>query len=255
MLAEAQGRKDGVRRILAVEDDPDLLRLIARELTAAGFEVWPAASAERALELIEERGLPHLGLIYILLPGLDGLELCRRLQEWSDLPVVFLTAVDEEETVVDAIQRFAEDYIVKPFSPREMVARVERVLRRIGDFAYALAPVVPVDGRLAVDFAHQRALVDGLPVPLTATETKLLYVLLRSAGRVVETSFLLRRLWPVDEVYEDTLRVHIHRLRGKIEPTPSRPRYIVTERGTGYRFPLPAKPAGPAGAAPAGAAR
>jgi DNA-binding response OmpR family regulator len=241
MLAEAQGRKDGVRRILAVEDDPDLLRLIARELTAAGFEVWPAASAERALELIGERGLPHLGLIDILLPGLDGLELCRRLQEWSDLPVVLLTSIDEEETVVAAIQRFAEDYIVKPFKPREMVARVERVLRRIGDFAYCLQPVVPVDERLAFDLAHQRAIVLGRPVPLTATETKLLYVLLRNAGRVVETAFLLRRLWPSDEVFEDTLRVHIHRLRGKIEPTPSRPRYIVTERGTGYRFPLPAK--------------
>jgi DNA-binding response OmpR family regulator len=210
MLDAAQGGRDGARRILAVEDDPDLLRLIGRELTGAGFEVWPAPTAERALELVGERGLPHLAV------------------------------VDKEETVVDAIKRFAEDYIVKPFSPREMVARVERVLRRIGDFAYTLAPVVPVDGRLAVDFAHQRALVDGRPVPLTATETKLLYVLLRSAGRVVETPFLLRRLWPVDEVYEDTLRVHIHRLRGKIEPTPARPRYIVTERGAGYRFPLPA---------------
>ncbi|HEV7515394.1 MAG TPA: response regulator transcription factor [Thermoanaerobaculia bacterium] len=240
MLADVQGRKDGVRRILAVEDDPDLLRLIARELTAAGFEVWPAASAERALELIAERGLPHLGLIDILLPGLDGLELCRRLQEWSDLPVILLTAVAEEETVVAAIQRFAEDYIVKPFKPREMVARVERVLRRIGDFAYCLQPVVPVDDGLAVDLAHQRAFVLGRPVPLTATETKLLYVLLRNAGRVVETAFLLRRLWPSDEVFEDTLRVHIHRLRGKIEPTPSQPRYIVTERGLGYRFPLPA---------------
>ncbi len=249
MLAEAQGGRDGARRILAVEDDADLLRLIVRELDRAGFEVWPAPSAERALEIVGERGLPHLALVDILLPGLDGLSLCRRLQEWSDLPIVLLTAVDEEETVVDAIQRFAEDYIVKPFSPREMVARVERVLRRIGDFAYTLAPVVPVDGHLAVDFAHQRALVDGAPIPLTATETKLLYVLLRSAGRVVETPFLLRRLWPVDEVYEDTLRVHIHRLRGKIEPTPSRPRYIVTERGAGYRFPLPS------GGAPAGAAR
>jgi DNA-binding response OmpR family regulator len=240
MLAEAQGRKDGMRRILAVEDDPDLLRLIARELTAAGFEVWPAGSAERALELIAERGLPHLGLIDILLPGLDGLELCRRLQEWSDLPVVLLTSIDEEETVVAAIQRFAEDYIVKPFKPREMVARVERVLRRIGDFAYTLQPVVPIDERLAVDLAHQRALVLGRPVALTATETKLLYVLMRNAGRVVETAFLLGRLWPSDEVFEDTLRVHIHRLRGKIEPTPSRPLYIVTERGVGYRFPLPA---------------
>ena len=242
MLAETHGGRDGVRRILAVEDDPDLLRWIARELTAAGFEVWPAASAERALELVDERGLPHLALVDILLPGLDGLELCRRLQEWSDLPVVLLTSVDAEETVVAAIQRFAEDYVVKPFKPRELVARVERVLRRIGDFAYCLQPVMPVDASLAIDFAHQRALVLGRPVSLTATETKLLHVLLRNAGRVVETAFLLRRLWPLDEVFEDSLRVHVHRLRAKIEPDPSRPRYIVTERGVGYRFPLPAIP-------------
>jgi DNA-binding response OmpR family regulator len=238
-ISEHRSDRERARRILAVDDDSDLLRLIARELTAAGFTVWPAASAERALELVEERGLPHLALIDILLPGINGLELCHRLQEWSDLPVVLLTSIDEEETVVDSIQRFAEDYIVKPFKPREMVARVERVLRRIGDFAYCLEPVVPIDGRLAVDFAHQRALVEGRAVALTSTETKLLYVLMRNAGRVVETPFLLRRLWPVDEVFEDTLRVHIHRLRSKIESTPSRPHYIVTERGAGYRFPQP----------------
>jgi DNA-binding response OmpR family regulator len=226
------------RRVLAVEDDPDLLFLIRRELGGAGFEVWACPSAEDALETVSRRGLPHLALVDILLPGMDGMELARRLQEWSDLPVVMLTSVDEEETVVRAIEGFAEDYIRKPFKPREMVARVERVFRRIGDFAYALQPMMRVDERLSVDFAHQRALVEEKPVALTATETKLLYVLMRSAGRVVETDFLLRRLWPSDEVFEDTLRVHVHRLRGKIEPQPSRPRYVVTERGSGYRFPV-----------------
>jgi DNA-binding response OmpR family regulator len=228
----------GFRNILVVDDDVDLLRLISSSLKEAGFEVWPASSAERALELVAQRGPPHLAIVDILLPGLDGLGLARKLQEWSDLPIVMLTSVDEEETVVQAIERFAEDYIVKPLKPRELVARIERVLRRIGDFAYTLEPVVRIDERLAVDFAHQRALVESRPVPLTATETKLLYVLVRNAGRVVESDFLLRRLWPHEEVFEDTLRVHIHRLRGKIEPTPSRPRYIVTERGLGYRFPL-----------------
>jgi DNA-binding response OmpR family regulator len=225
------------RRILAVEDDPDLLRLIRRTLEEAGFTVWPCLSAEAALALISERGLPHLALMDILLPGLDGMELAHRLHEWSDLPIVMLTSVDEQEMVVQAIERFAEDYIRKPFNPREMVARIERVFRRIGDFAYALEPVVRVDERLSIDFAHQRALTAGREVALTSTETKLLYVLLRSAGRVVATDFLLRRLWPSDEVFEDTLRVHVHRLRSKIEPEPSRPRYVVTERGAGYRFP------------------
>jgi DNA-binding response OmpR family regulator len=225
------------RSVLAVEDDPDLLRLIRRELESAGFEVWACPSTEEALKTVAAKGLPHLALVDILLPGADGLSLARKLHEWSDLPIVMLTSVDEEETVVRAIESFAEDYIRKPFNSREMVARVERVCRRMGDFAYTLQPVVQVDGRLSVDFAHQRALVDGRPVPLTSTETKLLYVLMRSAGRVVGTDFLLRRLWPSDEVFEDTLRVHVHRLRSKIEPEPSRPRYVVTERGTGYRFP------------------
>ena len=225
------------RRVLAVEDDPDLLRLIRRELEGAGFEVWACASAEEALETVSRKGLPHLALVDILLPGLDGQSLAARLHEWSDLPIVMLTSVDEEETVVAAIQGFAEDYIRKPFKPREMVARVERVFRRIGDFAYTLQPVLHIDDRLAIDFAHQRAVVGGREVALTSTETKLLYVLLRSAGRVVATDFLLRRLWLSDEVFEDALRVHVHRLRAKIEPEPSRPRYVLTERGSGYRFP------------------
>lgn len=225
------------RRVLAVEDDPDLLRLIQRALEAAGYEVWACSTAEQALETVARRGLPHLALVDILLPGMDGLSFARRLQEWSDVPVVMLTSVDEEDTVVQAIETLAEDYIRKPFNPREMVARIDRVFRRIGDFGYALQPVIRVDERLSIDLAHQRALVDGRPVALTSTETKLLYVLMRSAGRVVATDFLLRRLWPSDEVFEDTLRVHVHRLRGKIEPDPSHPRYVLTERGTGYRFP------------------
>ncbi|MBW8874879.1 MAG: response regulator transcription factor [Acidobacteria bacterium] len=225
------------RHILAVEDDPDLLRLIRRELESAGFEVWACPTAEEALESVARRGLPHLALVDILLPGMDGMTFARKLHEWSDLPIVMLTSVDEEETVVRAIDSFAEDYIRKPFKPREMVARVERVCRRMGSFAYTLQPVIRVDDHLAIDFAHQKAAVDGRPVPLTSTETKLLFVLMRNAGRVVATDFLLRRLWPSDEVFEDTLRVHVHRLRSKIEPEPSRPRYVVTERGSGYRFP------------------
>jgi DNA-binding response OmpR family regulator len=233
-----QDENRAVRRILTVDDDPDLLRLIRRELEKAGFEVWAAGSSEEALSLLGQKGLPHLALVDILLPGLDGLGLARKLQEWSDLPIVMLTSVNEEETVVRAIESFAEDYIRKPFNVREMVARVERVCRRIGNFGYTLQPVIQVDDRLGVDFAHQKAKVEGRDVTLTATETKLLYVLMRNAGRVVATDFLLRRLWPGDEVFEDTLRVHVHRLRSKIEPVPSRPRYVLTERGVGYRFPV-----------------
>jgi DNA-binding response OmpR family regulator len=122
------------------------------------------------------------------------------------------------------------------FQPRELVARVERLLRRIGDFAYALCPLTEVDDHLVVDFARQCVLVDGQQTALTPTECKLLYILMRNAGRPATTDFLLRRLWPMEEAFEDALRVHVHRLRQKIEPVLSRPRYIVTERGIGYSF-------------------
>ena len=223
-------------RILVVDDDPAILRLVGDKLDRAGYEVWTASSGSQALDVIHRRGLPHLAIVDIIMPELDGFGFCRAIQQFTDLPVIMLTAVDEEETIIQGIEQFAEDYITKPFSPRELVARVQRVLRRIGDFAYALDPVARIDDHLAVDLAHQQAIVDGQPVELTPTETKLLYILMRNAGRTVSIDFLLRRLWPLEEVFEDVLRVHVHRLRHKIEPLPGQPRYLVTERGLGYRW-------------------
>lgn len=181
--------------------------------------------------------MPHLAVVDINMPGMNGLHFCETVQEFSDLPVIMLSAIDEEETIVGSISRYAEDYVTKPFSPRELVARLERVLRRIGDYSYTWDVLTRIDEHLAVDIPHQRALVGDQTVALTPTETKLLYLLMRNAGHTVSTDFLLRRLWPMEEVFEDTLRVHIHRLRHKIEPAPSRPRYILTERGLGYSFP------------------
>lgn len=225
-----------IQRVLVVDDDPKIRRLVELKLDHAGFEVFVAASGQEALDIISRRGLPHLAIVDIMMPGMNGFEFCEIVQEFSDLPVVLLTAVDDEETIIRGIERFAEDYVVKPFSPRELLARVQRVLRRIGDFAYTLDPVTRVDDRLGVDFAHQQAIVEGQRIDLTPTETKLLYILMRNAGRTVTTEFLLRRLWPLEEVFEDTLRVHVHRLRQKMEADPRKPRYIVTERGLGYRF-------------------
>jgi DNA-binding response OmpR family regulator len=227
---------ESARRILVVDDDPTVLRLVCDKLQIAGYEAWPASSGTQALKMIDQRGLPHLAIVDVNMPGMDGFAFCERVQASADLPVIMLTAVDTEETVIRGIQYFAEDYVTKPFSPRELLARVERVLRRMGDFAYTLAPVIEVDDDLALDLAHQHALVKGQIVPLTPTETKLLHILLRSAGRPVRASFLLSRLWPLDEIYEDTLRVHVHRVRQKIEPDPSKPQYVITERGIGYRF-------------------
>jgi DNA-binding response OmpR family regulator len=235
-MASVAERLEGTRRILVVDDDPAVRRLIEIRLPPAGYEVFTASSGQEALDVIARQGLPHLAIVDIVMPGMTGFEFCGIVQQFCDLPIILLTAVDEEEVVVEGIERFAEDYIVKPFSPRELLARVERVLRRIGNFAYTLEPVIQIDGRLSVDIAHQRAIVGGEPAELTPTETKLLYILMRNAGRTVTTDFLLRRLWPLEEVFEDTLRVHVHRLRQKIELDPGKPCYVVTERSVGYTF-------------------
>lgn len=237
-LLPGERRPSEFKRILVVDDDPMIVRLVASKLELSGYEVLKAYSGQDALDVIDRKGLPHLALVDINMPGMDGFEFCRTVQQFADMPVILLTAMDQEETIIQGIEHFAEDYVTKPFSPRELVARVGRVLRRMGDYAYTLDPIVEVDDRLSVDFVHQKAIIQGEEISLTPTETKILFILMRNAGRSVTSDFLLRRIWPLDEVYEDTLRVHIHRLRHKIEENPSKPRYIVTERGIGYRFPL-----------------
>ncbi|MBN1979757.1 MAG: response regulator transcription factor [Anaerolineae bacterium] len=219
-----------------VDDDAAIRSLIKDKLDRAGFEVLTAASGQDAMHVIARHGLPHLAIVDLMMPGMDGFEFCQSVQQFSDLPIIMLSADHEEETIIRGIRYFAEDYITKPFSPSELLVRVERVLRRIGDFAYTLTPVMRVDDRVTVDFAHKQICVDGEMALLTPTETKLLYILMRNAGRVVTTDFLLRRLWPMQEVYEDALYVHIRHLRQKIESDPGEPRYIVTERGLGYTF-------------------
>jgi DNA-binding response OmpR family regulator len=226
----------GLQRILIIDDDPSVCRLVASKFTVAGFEVLTARDGREGLAVIQQRGLPHLAIVDISMPRMDGFEFCEAVQQFCDLPVVILTANDQEETVVRGIELYAEDYVTKPFSPRELIARVRRVLRRIGDFAYALEPQIQVDDRLVVDFARQQVSIEGQSVALSPTETKLLYLLMRNAGRTVTNDFLLRRLWPLREVFEDTLRVHVYRLRKKLEPSPDSWRYVKTERGEGYRF-------------------
>lgn len=239
LMSEQMSLRDkavGPQRILAVDDDPVTLRLVHAALEEAGFEVAEVPSAEAAMAWIRRHGLPHLAVVDIVMPGLDGLELCRELQKFCDLPVIMLTSIDEKATVVRAIEEFAEDYVTKPFAPEEMVARVRRVMRRLGDNTYVQGSVTVIDERLAIDFPHQQALVETQSVSLTPTETKLLHILLRNRQRTVRTDFLMRRLWPLEEVFEETLRVHVHRLRQKIEPDPKLPRYLITCRGQGYSF-------------------
>jgi DNA-binding response OmpR family regulator len=230
-------------RVLAVDDSPFILRMVENALETGGFEVTKAISGEEALEKIKRHGLPHLAVVDINMPmGIDGFEFCQQVLEFSDLPIIMLTAINEEETIISAIEQYAEDYVTKPFNAGELVARVRRVLRRVGDFAYTLDPLTKVDDHLQIDFAGQRAILGNEEVSLTPTETKLLYILMRNAGRTVTTDFILRRLWPLESAYEDRLRVYVHRLRKKIEPNATSPKYIISQRGSGYTFVGDSKP-------------
>ena len=224
-------------KILTVDDNPYILRMVSAAMKQASFQVVTANSGEAALEQISRHGLPHLAIVDITMPfGMDGFEFCRTVQAFSDLPIIMLTAIDEDKTIIKAIDRFAEDYVTKPFNPSELVARVRRVLRRIGDFAYSLKPQIEVDEYLKVNFSEKHAVVGQEVVSLTPTETKLLYILMRNAGRTVTTDFIVRRLWPFENVQGDRLRVYIHRLRNKIERQPRNPDYILSQRGVGYTF-------------------
>jgi len=223
-------------KVLVVDDEPDIVSVVRMTLESEGFEVYTAYSAKEAFDLIGRKGLPHLAVVDIMMPGTDGITLSRKLQKFSDLPVIMLTAIDEEGTVVKTIEEVAEDYVTKPFKPKELAARVKRVIRRMGDFAFRLESLTVIDDRLAVDFAAKKVLIDEKEMSLTPTETKILHILIRSARRTVTTEYLLARLWPLDEVFEDTLRVHVHRLRQKIEPNASKPHYLITQRGVGYSF-------------------
>jgi DNA-binding response OmpR family regulator len=224
------------QRILAVDDNAFTLRIVQHTLEQAGYQVVTAVSGKDALKIINRHGIPHLAVVDLHMPVMSGFEFCREVREFSDMPIILLTAVNNEETIIEGLEQYAEDYIIKPFNPSELVARVNRVLRRMGDYTYTLDSTTLIDDRLMVNFPNREATVDGNSVSLTPTETKLLYILVRNAGRIVTTEFLLNRIWPLQNAQEDRLHVHIHRLRRKIEVNPNDPTYIIAERGTGYRF-------------------
>ncbi len=225
-----------LRRVLVVDDEPRLIHFIRLNLEHDGFEVIEAISGTQALGLLRDR-LPDLILLDVMMPELDGFETLQLIREISTVPVIMLTAKGEEEDRVRGLELGADDYISKPFSPREMVSRVKAVLRRTETPSHPIHEQIVVDERLSIDFDRREIFVDGTLVQLRPTEFKLLYHLVQNAGWVVPHDQLLAKVWGY-EYREEThyLRLYINYLRQKLEPDPSNPLYILTERGVGYRF-------------------
>lgn len=223
-------------KVLLIEDEETVSKLIIDFLSKHGYEVTAFSDGPEALEHVRQRGLPHIALLDLGLPSMHGFELASHLKTMADVPIIFVTSSGDTETIVQGLKKYAEDFIVKPFELRELEARVEVVLSRMPSLDYASEPVIEVDDHLEIDFAHNRIVVNGKSVGLTPTESVLLHVLLRNAGRVVENRMLIARVWPSEKVFEDTLRVHMHRLRRKLEADSHHPHYIRTERGVGYMF-------------------
>jgi two-component system, OmpR family, KDP operon response regulator KdpE len=222
----------GRPRVLVCDDEPQILRALRVILRDAGYEAIAAASGEEALDLAAVRP-PEAAILDLMLPDLDGVELTRRLREWSEMPILVLSAVGEEDRKVEALAAGADDYVTKPFGPRELVARLEAALRRARPEAEA--PAIVADG-LEIDLAARSVRRDGEEVHLTPTEFGLLRELARNRGRLMTHRALLVEVWGVE--YEDdlqVLRAHIANLRRKIEPADG-PRYIRTDPGVGYRF-------------------
>ena len=222
----------GRARVLVVDDETQILRALRVILRDAGFEALPADSGEEALDVAAVQR-PDAAIVDLVLPDLDGVEVCRRLREWSEMPIIVLSAVGEEDAKVRALAAGADDYVTKPFGPRELIARLQAVLRRSSDPPGDV--VIRADG-LELDLAARVVRRDGADVHLTPTEFDLLRVLARNRGRLITHRELLQTVWGAGYT-EDTqvLRAHVANLRRKIEPEDG-PRYIKTDPGVGYRF-------------------
>lgn len=198
--------------------------------------VITAESGPEALTYLERHGIPHLMLVDLHMPEMGGFELCATVREFSDVPIIMVTAVADQPTIVAGLDKYADDYITKPFSPEQLLIRVKRVLRRVENYNYTLDPHTRINPNFTINFTKHEVTLNNQPIPLTPTESKILHILVRNADRFVSSDFLLERLWPLENASEDRLHVHMHRLRHKIEPDADTPHHIVSERGTGYKF-------------------
>jgi two-component system KDP operon response regulator KdpE len=224
------------RRILVVDDEERMVHFIRLNLEHDGFQVIEAFRGTKAIESLRSN-MPDLVLLDVMLPDIDGFEVLRIIRETSTVPVIMLTAKGEEDDRIRGLELGADDYIPKPFSPRELVSRVRAVLRRTETAAGTTHGLIEVDDRLKLDFDRREVWVDGELVQLRPTEYRLLYHLVQNAGWVVTHDQLLAKVWGYE--YRDEphyVRLYINYLRKKLEEDPSNPKYILTERGVGYRF-------------------
>jgi DNA-binding response OmpR family regulator len=226
--------------ILVADDDPQLLRLVTRNLQMEGYDILSAGDGEQALELIESR-TPDLVLLDIMMPKLDGFSVCARVREFSAVPIILLTARGQDQDKVRGLDLGADDYLTKPFNVDELLARVRAVLRR-GQYQASDRALGPISratiGELTVDYAQHLVQVAGEEIALTPIEYRLVAYLAQNAGRVVTQDLLLEHVWGAEYVGEShMLQVNINRLRRKLEPDPAKPRYILTKVGVGYLMP------------------
>ena len=221
-------------RILVVEDEESFRDALSYMLSKEGFEVRLADSGPAALESFDRHGA-DLVLLDLMLPGLSGTEVCRALRARSSVPVIMLTAKDGEVDKVVGLELGADDYVTKPYSPRELVARIRAVLRRGQEVE--LTPATLEAGPVRMDVERHTVTISGAATPMPLKEFDLLELLLRNSGRVLTRGQLIDRVWGSDYVGDTkTLDVHVKRLRAKVEPDPAQPRHIVTVRGLGYKF-------------------
>jgi two-component system KDP operon response regulator KdpE len=224
----------GERRVLVVDDERQILRAMRVILREAGFEVATAGTVQEALDALAVRP-PDAAIIDLILPDGNGVEICRSIREWSEMPIIVLSAVGDEAEKVRALEAGADDYVTKPFGTDELIARLRAALRRAGHGAPG-EPLLRAEG-LELDLAAHQVRVNGDVVHLTPTEYELLRVLMQNRGRLMTHRALLREVWgPGYEDDTQVLRVHVANLRRKIEPAPSSPRHVLTDPGIGYRF-------------------
>ena len=226
--------------ILVADDDPQLLRLVTRNLELDGYTILSAGDGQRALELMEAHA-PDLALLDVMMPKLDGFSVLQRVREYSAVPIIIVTARGQDQDKVRGLDLGADDYLTKPFSIEELLARVRAVLRRsqltAGEYAQGSQSAATI-GELTVDFAQHRVTMAGHEVSLTPIEYRILAYLAQNAGRVLTQDLLLEHVWGPEYLGEShLLQVNVNRLRRKLEPEAAQPRYILTKTGVGYLLP------------------